>query len=115
MLASFALFVLQSGVWASIPPMPTARQEVGVAAVEGRVYVVGGFDASGAGRNTLEIFDTRTGLWETGPSLPVSVHHPNVAAVGTKIYVAGGYVGPVGLPAATTFELDTDRMTWTQK
>jgi hypothetical protein len=115
MLAGFALFLLQSGFWASIPPMPTARQEVGVAAVEGRVYVVGGFDASGTGRDTLEIFDTRTGQWQAGPSLPVSVHHPNVAAVGNKIYVAGGYVGPVGLPAATTFELDTDRMTWTQK
>jgi len=115
MIAGFALFLLQSGFWASIPPMPTARQEVGVAAVEGRVYVAGGLDASGTGRNTLEIFDTRTGQWETGPSLPVSVHHPNVTAVGTKIYVAGGYVGPVGLPAATVFELDIDRMIWTQK
>ena len=71
MIASFALFLLQSGFWASIPPMPTARQEVGVAAVEGRVYVAGGLDASGTGRNTLEIFDTRTGQWETGPSRAV--------------------------------------------
>src|SRR5262249_39676231 len=59
--------------------------------------------------------DTRTGRWETGPSLPTTVHHPNVAAVGAKVYVAGGYAGPAGIPAATTFELDIDRMTWRQK
>ena len=109
------LLILQTGLWGSIPPMPTARQEVGVAAVEGRIYVIGGLNASGAGQTIVEIFDTRTGQWETGPPLPVSLHHPNVAAIGTRIYVAGGYAGAAGFPSALTFDLDVDRMTWTQK
>jgi Kelch motif len=112
----FGLFlILQSGIWGTIPPMPIALQEVGVAAFEGRVYVVGGLDETGAGRNTLEIFNTRTGRWETGPPLPASIHHPNVAAVGSKLYVAGGYTGSTFQAVGTTFELDTDRMTWTRK
>ncbi len=115
MVVLIAFVVLQSGIWLSIPPMLTARQEVGVAAVEGRVYVIGGLDSSVAGRDTLEIFDTRTGQWETGPPLPITIHHPNVAAVGNKIYVAGGYSGAAGIPTAATFEFDVDRTTWTQK
>ena len=97
----------------SMPSLPTARQEVGVAAVEGRVYVIGGLDTRATGQSLVEIFDTRSGEWETGPSLPISLHHPNVAAVGNKIYVAGGY-GTLA-PIAATFELDVDTMTWTRK
>jgi N-acetylneuraminic acid mutarotase len=115
MVLAFALFVLQTGLWNSIPPMPSARQEVGVAAVEGRVYVVGGVNAVGVGQTTLDIFDTRTNQWRTGPPLPLSLHHPNGAAVGTKVYVAGGYAGATGFPSGATFELDVDRMVWTQK
>jgi N-acetylneuraminic acid mutarotase len=107
--------LLQSGVWSSIPSLPTARQEVGVAAVEGRVYVVGGLDSTVAGRNTLEIFDTRTGQWQTGPPLPIAIHHPNVAAVDNKIYVAGGYSGSTFTATAATFEFDVDGMTWIRK
>jgi N-acetylneuraminic acid mutarotase len=115
MVIAFALFMFQTGFWDSIPPMPSVRQEVGVAAVEGRVYVVGGMNAMGVGQTTVEIFDTRTNQWQTGPALPLSLHHPNVAAVGTKVYVAGGYAGVAGLPSASTFELDVDRMVWARK
>ena len=96
-----------------MPPMPAARQEVGVAAVEGRIYVIGGLDANLSGQRAVDIFNTRSGEWEPGPPLPFSLHHPNVAAVGHKVYVAGGYA-EIGVSAAT-FELDTDRMTWARK
>src|SRR5215510_13662239 len=115
MVFAFALLMLQTGFWDSIPPMPSVRQEVGVAAVEGRVYVVGGLNAAGVGQTTLDIFDTKTNQWQTGPPLPLSLHHPNVAAVGTKVYVAGGYAGATGFPSGATFELDVDRRAWTQK
>jgi hypothetical protein len=113
MLIAFGFFLLQSGMWRSRPPLPAARQEVGVAAVEGRIYVIGGLDANLSGQRAVDIFNTRSGEWESGPPLPFSLHHPNVAAVGHKVYVAGGY-GEIGVSAAT-FELDTDRMTWARK
>jgi hypothetical protein len=108
------LLLLQTGFWTSIPPLPTPRQEVGVAAIEGQVYVIGGFDSRGRGSAVVEIFDTRSNTWRPGPPIPVAVHHPMVAAIGNKVFVAGGYAEP-SFAVANTFELDTDTMTWTRK
>lgn len=42
-----------AGRWMIGAPMPSERSEVAVAAVEGRIYVVGGFD----GQTELEVYD----------------------------------------------------------
>ncbi len=64
------------GRWTSAAPMPSARSEVAVAAVEGKIYMVGGF----RGERDLEIFDTASGRWSRGATIPRAVHH--AAAVG---------------------------------
>src|SRR5688572_9201681 len=115
MLMTWALLLLQSGLWFGMPSLPTPRQELGVAAVEGRVYVIGGFGQDGRGSSVVEIFDTRSNEWSAGPPLPIRIHHPNVAAVGSRVYVAGGYSEPLGFAVADTYELDTDTLTWTRK
>ena len=109
------LAVLQVGRWISVPPLNIPRQEVGVAAVEGRVYVIGGIGTDQQGSKVVEIFDTRTGQWRSGPSLPIPMHHPNVAAIGSKIYVAGGFSDPGFTPVPQTLELDIDTEAWTRK
>ena len=115
-MIGFAFLVaLQVGQWTTIPPLNVPRQEVGVAAVEGRVYVIGGIGTDQQGSKVVEIFDTQTGRWRLGPSFPIPIHHPNVAAVGSKIYVAGGYSDPGFTPVAKVFELDTDTELWTRK
>jgi N-acetylneuraminic acid mutarotase len=114
MLVASAILLLQIGAWSSIVPIPTARQEVGVAAVEGRVYVVGGYDSQGRASTVVEFFDTRSNEWRPGPPVPIPIHHPMVAAVGTKVYVAGGYTEPGGA-FQNTYELDTDTLVWTRK
>jgi hypothetical protein len=63
MFALLALVLLQFGSWSSISPMPEERQEVGVAAVEGRVYVVGGIGSNQRGTGAVHFFDTRTHAW----------------------------------------------------
>src|SRR5262245_14503068 len=115
MIFACALLLIQTGNWASMPPLPTPRQEVGVAAVEGQIYVIGGFGADGRGSNAVEVCDARSNSWRSGPPLPLAVHHPMAAAIGDKVYVAGGYVDPPGFAVPNTFELDTDTMTWTRK
>lgn len=109
------LWVMQTGTWGPIPPMPDARQEVGVVAVEGRVYVIGGLTTSGSSSARVDVFDTRSGTWQAGPSLPINIHHPMVAAVGRRVYVAGGYTDPGFTAHAHTYELDTDLLVWKQK
>src|SRR3989442_618822 len=115
MIALAFLVALQVGQWTTIPPLNVPRQEVGVAAVEGRVYVIGGIGTDQQGSKVVEIFDTQAGRWRLGPSFPIPIHHPNVAAVGSKIYVAGGYSDPGFTPVAKVFELDTDTELWTRK
>ena len=115
MIALTFLVALQVGQWTTIPPLNVPRQEVGVAAVEGRVYVIGGIGTDQQGSKVVEIFDTQAGRWRLGPSFPIPIHHPNVAAVGSKIYVAGGYSDPGFTPVAKVFELDTDTELWTRK
>src|SRR2546422_9655533 len=94
MIALAFLVTLQVGQWTTIPPLNVPRQEVGVAAVEGRVYVIGGIGTDQQGSKGVEIFDKQAGRWRLGPSFPIPVQHPKVAAVGSKIYVARGYYGP---------------------
>src|SRR5215472_1584767 len=69
------------------------RQEMGVAALDGKVYVVGGFDGSGQPVATVEVYDPARDRWTQKASLPAPLHHVNVAAVGSKLYVVGGLSG----------------------
>ncbi len=59
MIALTFLVALQVGQWTTIPPLNVPRQEVGVAAVEGRVYVIGGIGTDQQGSKVVEIFDSR--------------------------------------------------------
>lgn len=81
------------GRWTQVTPMPTARQEVAVAALGGRVWVVGGLGTNGEPVATVETFDPALGLWETRASLPEAVHHAAAAVVGDRLFVLGGFSG----------------------
>jgi N-acetylneuraminic acid mutarotase len=81
------------GRWTQLSPMPTARQEVAVAAQGGLVWVMGGFAGNGEPVATVETFDPAPDLWETRTSLPVPLHHAGAAVVGERLFVIGGYTG----------------------
>lgn len=57
-------------------------------ALDGLVYVLGGFDAIGE-VDTVEVFDPAGDSWDTAPSLPVEMHHANAAAAGGRIWIVG--------------------------
>ncbi len=85
--------VVRPGTWATLAPMPTARQEVAVAAVEGRVWVIGGFGPGAEPSAQVEVYDPAGNYWEGRAPLPVPTHHPAAAAVGDRLFVIGGYTG----------------------
>jgi N-acetylneuraminic acid mutarotase len=81
--------------WTSAPAvLGGAIQETGAVAVDGRIYVIGGFDGSLAVVQAVRVFDTVTSTWSDGPRLPSAVHHANVATTGGTIYVLGAMAGP---------------------
>ena len=84
---------LAQPIWQPLQPMPLARQEVGVGAIDGLVYVVGGFDPMIDTVNTVEFYDLKQDRWFPAASLPIGVHHPAAAVVDGSLYIIGGLSG----------------------
>ena len=76
--------------WVVGPPMPTARAGCRAAAVDGRLYVIGGNRPDKGFLDCVEVYDTRTKTWQAGPPLPEGRQALGVAAVGGKVYAIGG-------------------------
>ena len=103
-----------SGTWATRAPMPTARQEVAVAAVGNEILVVGGFGPSAEAVATVEAYDVLADRWEARAPYPVPVHHAAAAVVANRLFVVGGYTGSrVGWTRlASVYEYDAARNVW---
>jgi hypothetical protein len=93
------------------PALPVPIQESGGASAGGRLYVVGGYDASRSSTAGVWVFDGRS--WQAGPALPLRVNHPGVAAVGADVYVAGGFTSD-GLATSRAFVLRAGAGQWSE-
>jgi len=91
--------------WKALASAPSERTEVAATALDGRIYVAGGYRADGGTLATVEIFDTATGRWTGGPDLPVPVNHAMAVTAGDSVYVLGGYDSS-GKAFAGAFRLD---------
>ncbi len=99
--------------WEALPPLAGGpRQEVGVAALDGVVYVIGGITSAAVGVATVEAFDTRTFAWHRVAPLPRALHHVAAVADDRFVYTAGGYVGARFIPVADVFRYDPDTDGW---
>lgn len=105
-----------SGTWTSHPPLAAgARQETGVAALDGKIYVIGGFDAAGVVVATVEAYDPTARKWTSVAPFPRVIHHANTAAVGGKIYVVGGLADAAFRAIGDVYAYDPASNTWSQK
>jgi N-acetylneuraminic acid mutarotase len=105
------------GSWAVLTPVPTPRQEVAVAALDGRIFVIGGFGAGAQPVATVEAYDPEANRWAPRASLPVAVHHPAAAVVNGRLFVIGGYTGGRIRWTASqlVFEYEATRNAWTTR
>lgn len=103
-------------LWRTRASMPTPRFEAGAAAVNGKIYVIGGF--SGSALTTTEAYDPVTDTWTPRTDMPTARRSPVVATVNNKIYAIGGMnyidVNQVTYSYATE-EFDPSTNTWTSK
>jgi hypothetical protein len=74
-------------IWRELPEMPDPRSELGAAAIDDLIYVVGGF----GGGARIDRFDTVAETWERLADLPEDLNHLSVAALDGFLYVAGGF------------------------
>jgi N-acetylneuraminic acid mutarotase len=78
--------------WASLAPMPTARGELGVAAADGNIYAIGGFNGNSQ-LNVNEEYAPSTNSWTSKSPMPTARSGFAIAVYNNKIYCIGGTVG----------------------
>ncbi len=64
-------------------------QETGVAALDGKLYLVGGFDQSLQIGSRVQVYNPATDAWTQAAPLPIAVHHANVIGANGSLYVLG--------------------------
>lgn len=93
---SFSSFDPQSGTWTDLPAMPSGRSSHDAAVMDGKLYVVGGWNMQGADdtvwHTTALVCDLtqRELKWTEITTPPFQRRAVSVAAHGGKIYVIGG-------------------------
>src|SRR5215210_7057372 len=106
-----------SGPWTPALFMLHERSESAIVALDGRMYVIGGYPGDRIPSAVVQIWDSRTETWSEGPPVPMPLHHAAAVAVNGKIYLIGGEVDGAGtgrpsLFLDTVFELDPEVGTW---
>lgn len=90
-----------SQTWTTGASMPTARTEVAGAVLDGKIYVIGGYDESGKTTDVVEVYDPLTDRWSRASSLPEPEDHAAAATNNGKLYVVGGYITVGGQRTST--------------
>jgi N-acetylneuraminic acid mutarotase len=101
------------GGWSTAAPMPTARAEIGVAALDGKIYVVGG-TAQGRWDSPLNFeYDPATDRWRERAPLPHGLSHVGLVGLNGKLYAFGGFTNIVHVGAMDlAFVYDPAADTW---
>lgn len=101
--------------WAAMSSMPTKRFSFGVAAVNGKIYVIGGAVATMSGELTAanEEYDPTTNTWTEKAPMSTPRYGCAVAAYENKIYVFGGGIN--GSYTNMTEVYDPATNTWATK
>lgn len=96
--------------WRELAPLPVRRARLGLAALEGRLYAVGGSAADGpTGR--LDIYTISEGRWVEGPPRPLALANVGAAALKGRLFVPGG-CDALGLPVAAVHAYDPAAGVW---
>jgi N-acetylneuraminic acid mutarotase len=72
----------QSNTWQTLSPMPAGRENFACAALNGKIYAIGGVDSS-----TVDVYDPNNDSWSTGTPLPSVVESGTAIGLHGKIYL----------------------------
>ena len=76
--------------WTAIAPMRYARERASAAWINGRIYLVGGWDDTGATVPQLEIYNPASNNWSHGSNAPDPLAASGVAVADARLYLVGG-------------------------
>ena len=93
------------GAWQLGLPMPALRQELATEVLDGKVYVIGGYDENGDSTATVQVYDPIADTWTSAQSLPYAVNHNSAAVARGELYSFGAGGGEV-------FVYDSNSNSW---
>ena len=110
------LFAQNTGNWITRTPMPTPRQEIPHAELNGKIYVAGGITSNSFDvTNIVEVFDPAKNMWTEATPMPANLHHHTITSVDGKLYVVGGYLGgSFSEPQNKVYEYDPAKDEWNE-
>eukprot|EP00057_Strongylocentrotus_purpuratus_P016807 XP_011671281.1 PREDICTED: kelch-like protein diablo isoform X1 [Strongylocentrotus purpuratus] len=88
--------------------MNTPRSGVGVAALDGKLYAIGGNDG-GKYLSTVEMFDPATRMWHRVASMHQVRRYHSVAILDRQLFAVGGYDGSTVLDTVEAYDPRTNR------
>jgi N-acetylneuraminic acid mutarotase len=96
--------------WSTLRPLDLGRVDAGSAWLDGKIYIVGGYNNSGGGmRADLDVYDPATGDWTSLAPMDYPRRYSAVVPYRGRLYVLGG-------SDSDKFEVyDTATNTWTDK
>lgn len=118
-VANAAVYDPATATWTELAPLPVARGGATAQALDGKIYIAGGMDTTGASMNDLLIYDPTTDTYSDGPTMGERRDNPGSAVLGGKLYVFGGRTrnatGDVN-PTLNSVEMfDPATNTWTPR
>lgn len=76
--------------WMTKAPMLTPRYDAGAGVIDGKFYVIGGWDGNSAsGRN--EVYDPVNDTWATGTPMPTGRQVPASGVINSRLHIVGGW------------------------
>ena len=91
-----------------MPSMLSKRCRLGVATLNGKIYVCGGYDGSGF-LMTAEVFNPSTKQWSYIASMNVMRSRVALVANCGKLYAIGGYDGVTNLSTVEVYNPETNQ------
>ncbi len=101
--------VMEDG-WVEVAPLTLRRARMGMAAIEGRLYVVGGLSEEGPVAR-LDSYDIEADRWTSGTPRPLALANVQAVALDAGLLVPGG-CDAQGQPVATTHLYDPAEDAW---
>ncbi len=95
------------GTWTIKSPIPAPRDSAAAVALDGKVYLIGGSNSTGALSSTLT-YDPVADTWSSKANMPGVKSGPGAAVVNGHIYV-------VGPPDSQVYEYNPDTNSWAIK
>jgi N-acetylneuraminic acid mutarotase len=93
------------GTWFTLARMPSRRQEISTAVLNGEIFVIAGYNENGQSTSTVEAYNPKTDSWREIADLPIATNHNAAAVADGTLYAFGGTSNRV-------FAYDPDNDAW---